>query len=251
MQVSDFLQDDKSITSALHKGGCLLKHQVFPIEHQLFNTTSRKHAASSSKAASMRSMIRSFVSAGAALAQRLGIVSSPKGSRENTSVLAPTDRASKKRKAEEAISSYSEDVDAFLSLQRPLAEEMLRHGGGLSTWLFILPPILHPLAVSAATEREKDGSLTLLLDANAHDCLHEKLLDIADAARQLNPPVQALLANGFRDAGTTRSITCITFHDMPCFVSRHSDCCSAPQRTLQSDASSWIMLCIHWNNDCM
>jgi hypothetical protein len=159
-------------------------------------------AAHSSRSVSLPAMVQRVIQAGVVLAQQLGLLSS---STSNTSRSSPeAQTSSRKRKADDA---FKDDIDehsiqALLSLQRPLAEQVLRSPmcGGLAKLLQCLPRNVHPLVISAYSESDYDGALSLVLDASAQTDLRSLLPQIASAAEQMDPPIESLLANGFQDA---------------------------------------------------
>lgn len=95
-------------------------------------------------------------------------------------------RLLKKRKIlQPAVEPNSEDITALLSLEAPLAESIMHAGGGLLTWLNILPKSCFHLAVAAEV---RDHSFVLARNNNTY------MNAVAGGLKGLAPPLKRLRA---------------------------------------------------------
>lgn len=105
---------------------------------------------------------------------------------KGSTLLVRCSRVLKKRKIlQPTVEPTSEDIEAFLSLEPPLAERIMSAGGCLLTWLKILPRSCFHVAVAAEVN---DHSFELT-------CANSKYMrDIAGGLKSLSPPLKSLKA---------------------------------------------------------
>ena len=105
---------------------------------------------------------------------------------KSSTLLVRCSRLLKKRKIlQPAVEPSSEDITALLSLDAPLAESIIRAGGGLLSWLNILPRSCFHLAVAGAV---RDHAFELTRNSSKY------MNAIAGGLKGLQPPLKRLKA---------------------------------------------------------
>lgn len=105
---------------------------------------------------------------------------------KGSTLLVRCSRLLKKRKIlQPAVEPTSEDITALLSLEAPLAESIMHAGGGLLTWLNILPKSCYHLAVAAEV---RDHAFELTGNSSKY------MNAVAGGLKGLSPPLKRLKA---------------------------------------------------------